>query len=111
MTYPARLRKEQVMGSPITLSGFNQIDFTVVLNAIMQQESQPLQALQAQQQRLQQTDTAYGQLATKLDVLRAASTSLSQASSLVRFSTTSSDAAVGVSSSAGAVAGRYDVVV
>ena len=37
------------MGSPITLSGFNSIDFNVVLNAVMQQESQPLKALQQRQ--------------------------------------------------------------
>ena len=45
------------MGSPITFSGFNQIDFNVVLNAIMQQESLPLQALQAKQTALQATDS------------------------------------------------------
>jgi len=30
------------MGSPITFSGFNNIDFGSVLNAIIQQERQPI---------------------------------------------------------------------
>src|SRR6185503_4121702 len=42
-----------IMGSPITFSGFNAIDFNVVLNAIMAQESAPLQALQAHQRELE----------------------------------------------------------
>jgi flagellar hook-associated protein 2 len=100
------------MGSPITFSGFNQIDFNVVLNAIMLQESQPLQALQAKQKALQATDTTYTQLGSKLDSLRAASEALSNSSSLTTFAASSTDtAALTVSASSSAVAGRYDVVV
>jgi flagellar hook-associated protein 2 len=100
------------MGSPITFSGFNQIDFNVVLNAIMLQESQPLQALQAKQKALQATDSLYAQLATKLDSLRAASKALSDSSTLTTFTASSTDpAALTVSASSSAVAGRYDVVV
>ena len=36
------------MGSPITFGGFNNIDFSLVLNAIMQQERAPLTALETQ---------------------------------------------------------------
>ena len=100
------------MGSPITFSGFNQIDFNVVLNAIMQQESAPLQALQARQSQLQATDSTYGQLASKLDSLRTASEQLSDASKLTTYAATSSDtAALTVSASADATAGRYEVTV
>ena len=100
------------MGSPITFSGFNQIDFNVVLNAIMQQESAPLQALQARQSQLQATDSTYGQLASKLDSLRTASEQLSDASKLTTYAATSSDtAALTVSASADAAAGRYEVTV
>src|SRR5215475_1898841 len=100
------------MGSPITFSGFNSIDFNVVLNAIMQQESAPLQALQAKQNELQATDSTYGQLATKLDALRTASGDLSNSSTLNTYAATSSDpTALTVSASAGAIAGRYEVQV
>jgi flagellar hook-associated protein 2 len=100
------------MGSPITFSGFNQIDFSVVLNAIMQQESIPLLRLQGQQQALQATSSAYGQLATKLDALRTASSALSSASSFTTFAAQSSDTtALTASASSSAQQGRYDIVV
>jgi flagellar hook-associated protein 2 len=100
------------MGSPITFSGFNSIDFNVVLNAIMQQESAPLQALQAKQTELQATDSTFGQLATKLDALRTASGALSDSSTLNAYAATSSDTtALTASASANAVAGRYEVKV
>ena len=100
------------MGSPITFSGFNQIDFNVVLNAIMQQESAPLQALEARQSQLRATDSTYGQLASKLDSLRTASDALSDASTLTTYAATSSDtAALTVSASSDATAGRYEVTV
>ncbi len=100
------------MGSPITFSGFNSIDFNVVLNAIMAQESVPLQALQAHQRELQATDSTYGQLVTKLDALRTASGALSSSSTLTTYAATSSDTtALTVSASSGAAAGRYDIKV
>jgi flagellar hook-associated protein 2 len=100
------------MGSPITFSGFNQIDFNVVLNAIMQQESAPLQALQARQSQLRATDSTYGQLASELDSLRTASDALSDSSTLTTYAATSSDtAALTVSASSDATAGRYEVTV
>src|SRR5690349_3054295 len=54
------------MGSPITFSGFNSIDFTAVLEAVMTQESQPLTTLQTQQKALQSKATTFRTLATKL---------------------------------------------
>ena len=41
------------MASPITFSGFNDIDFNLILNAVMQQASQPLTALQARQSNVE----------------------------------------------------------
>jgi len=100
------------MSSPITFSGFNQIDFNVILNAIMQQESVPLQALQDRQSELKATDSTYGQLVTKLDSIRTASGALSNSATLTTYAATSSDAtALTVSASSGAVAGRYEVIV
>ncbi len=40
------------MSSPITFSGFNNIDFNVVVNSLMQQASLPLHSLQTQQKSL-----------------------------------------------------------
>jgi flagellar hook-associated protein 2 len=100
------------MGSPITFSGFNQIDFNVILNAIMQQESAPLQALQARQSALKATDSTYGQLVTNLDSIRAASRALSNPATLTTYAATSSDTtALTVAASSGSLAGRYDVIV
>src|SRR5438093_10605529 len=100
------------MGSPITFSGFNQIDFNVVLNAIMQQESLPLLALQAKQRALQATDSAFAQLVGRLDSVRAASATLSNSSTLTTYSASSTDTtAVTASASSSAVEGRYDVIV
>jgi flagellar hook-associated protein 2 len=100
------------MGSPITFSGFNSIDFNVVLNAIMQQESAPLQALQDKQTQLQATSTTYGKLATRLDALRTASGALSDSSALTAYAATSSDTtALTVSASSSATPGRYEVKV
>src|SRR5262249_55560485 len=86
----ASTAEEFVMGSPIPFSGFNQIDFNVVLNAIMQQESQPLQALQSHQRDLQATDSAFAQLASRLDTLRTAAADLSDSSGAIGLSATSS---------------------
>lgn len=100
------------MASPITFSGFNSIDFNVVLNAIMQQESAPLQALQDKQTELQATSTTYGKLATRLDALRTASGALSDSSTVTAYAATSSDAtALAASASSTAIAGRYEVTV
>jgi flagellar hook-associated protein 2 len=101
------------MGSPVTFSGFNQINFNAVLSAVMQQESQPLQILQSQQQALQTTDSALGQLASRLDALHTAASGLSSSTSLTRYAARTSDAAaVSVSSALNsAVAGRYEIVV
>ena len=100
------------MGSPITFSGFNDIDFTVVLNAIMAQESRPLQALQAREREIQATDSTLAQLVTKLDAVRTAAQRLSSPSSLVAYEATVSDeAALSASAGASAIPGHYEIKV
>jgi flagellar hook-associated protein 2 len=100
------------MSSPITLSGFNNIDFTTVLNALMQQESIPLNSLINHQTGLQSENSAYGLLATKLSALDSAASALGTASTVTTYSAVSSNpAAVAASAGDGVVAGRYDVVV
>jgi len=100
------------VGSPITLSGVNGIDFNLILSSIMTQESQPLQALQARQAALQAKANSFGVLATRVGALQTAAAKLSTATALAGYTATSSDAsAVSVSASATAAPGRYDVVV
>ena len=98
--------------SGITFSGFNDIDFNVVLNAIMDQESQPLTALQSRQNELKKIDTNYTTLASKLSALQSKAASLSNPTTLTRFAATSANTgAITASAGSGAVAGRYEVVV
>jgi flagellar hook-associated protein 2 len=100
------------MGSPVTFSGFNQIDWNVVLNALMQRESAPLQTLQSRQSTLQSINSAYATLVSKLGSFESAVGRLSDQGEVNRpVASTSDSSAVRVSASSSAVAGRYDVVV
>ena len=100
------------MGSPITFSGFNNIDFGTVLNAIMQQEHAPIDTIEAQQKSLQTKNSAFATLATKLGALKTAAADLSDSDNTAKVSATSSDtSAVGISAGSASVTGRYDVVV
>jgi flagellar hook-associated protein 2 len=95
----------------VTFSGFNNIDFSAVVDAIMQQESQPLTALQTQKSDLDTQKTAFGTLATKLSAVQSAVESLTSSSGVTALAATSSDSGVAVSASGGSVEGNYDVVV
>ncbi len=100
------------MSSGITFSGFNDIDFGVVLNAIMTQESVPLTNLQKKQTTLKSQVTNLGTLSTRLTALQDAAAALSTTDSATPFKGTTSDAtAVGISVGSGSVAGRYEIVV
>lgn len=100
------------MGAPITFGGFNNVDFGVVLNAIIQQERAPLTALEAQRSSLQAQDTAFATFATRLGALETAATALSGDDGGSDVSASSSDpGAVGISAGSTSVTGRYEVVV
>jgi flagellar hook-associated protein 2 len=100
------------MSTPITFSGFNDIDFNVVLNALMTQASQPLNSLQSRQSALKSQLNTFDTLRTRIDTLGSAAKSLGSLSSVSTTAAASSDsAAVSVSSSASATPARYDVVV
>jgi flagellar hook-associated protein 2 len=100
------------MSTPITFSGFNNIDFNTVLTALMAQASQPLTALQTQQSNVKAQSTTYGTLATQLSALNDAAQALGSSGDVTTFSATSSDAtAVAATVGSGATAGAYDVVV
>lgn len=99
------------MGSPISFSGFNQIDFGAILNLVMTQERVPLDKLNTDKKSLETQNTAFGTLATKLGNLKSAADALQEADSLAALDATSSDTGVGVTATGGNVAGTYDVVV
>lgn len=100
------------MSSPITLSGFNNIDFNSIVEALYQQERQPVLQLQSQQAQLERQKAAYGTLATRLSAVESAAQDL--ASSTAFNGTTASvsnESAVKASSSNGAATGSYSVTV
>jgi flagellar hook-associated protein 2 len=99
------------VGSPITFSGFNQIDFSMILNAVMQQERLPLDRLETQKKTYETQKTAFGTLATKLGALESASDALKAAESLGVLKATSSGAGVDVSTAGGTNTGTYNLVV
>jgi flagellar hook-associated protein 2 len=100
------------MSSPITLSGFNNIDFGTILNLVMEQASQPLVAMQTQQSTLSTTNSTYSLLASKLGSLETAAADLSTTSAITQYAATVDDAtALGVATTSSAVAGTYNVVV
>jgi flagellar hook-associated protein 2 len=98
------------MGSPITFSGFNSIDFNQILNAMMAAERAPMTALETQKTALNTQGTAYTALAGKLGALESALDSLTDADGFSTIAVASGDPeAVGVSTTGGGVAGLYDV--
>ena len=99
------------MSSPITFSGFNNIDFNTILNSLMQVASQPLTTLQDHQTALKSQVSSFDALNGRLSSMRAAADALGSLSSLSTVSGTSTDTAVAVSTGTDAVEGHYDVVV
>lgn len=99
------------MGSPITFSGFNKIDFTMILDTVMAQERQPITRLETQKKTLEAQDSAFAALAGKLATLKSAVDTLKATDSLSVLTATSSDTGVGVSTTTGTIEGTYSVVV
>jgi flagellar hook-associated protein 2 len=100
------------MGSPITFSGFNSIDFNQILNAIMTAERAPMTALETQKTALNTQGTAFTTLAGKLGALESSLDTLTDADGFSALAVATSDEeAVGVSATSGGVAGMYEVVV
>ncbi|MEO5821997.1 MAG: flagellar filament capping protein FliD [Vicinamibacteraceae bacterium] len=79
------------MSSPITLSGFNNIDFSSVLNALMAQERIPVTQLETQQTALTRQKTFFSQFASKLASLESSVASLTSANAFEGRSATVSD--------------------
>jgi flagellar hook-associated protein 2 len=79
------------MSSPITLSGFNNIDFSQVLNALMAQERIPVTQLTQQQTALNNQKTFFTTFTSKLASLESAVASLTRANAFDGRSATVSD--------------------
>ena len=100
------------MGSPISFSGFNNIDFNLILNAIMNQERQPDVALQANVFSLEGQDAQYSSLAAKLADVESAAEKLAVTTGFSARTLTNSDTSIlTASSSDTAPIGAYDIVV
>jgi flagellar hook-associated protein 2 len=99
------------VATPITFSGFNQIDFSMILNAVMQQESAPLTRLDTQKKALETQKTLFGTLSTKLGALKTASDALKSEGSLGVLKATSSGPGVEVSAANGTNTGTYNLKV
>lgn len=96
----------------VTFSGFNNVDFNLILNSMMTQASQPLTALQTRQTSLQSQIRTYGTLGTKITALQSAAKDLSDPDGLNSFSAQSSNtASLGASAGVGSAAGQYEVIV
>jgi flagellar hook-associated protein 2 len=96
----------------ITMSGFNKIDWSAILEAVMSQERQPLKTMETQKTELSSKSTAFGALATKLGRLQDAASALKSVSSFAGRTVTSSDPSIlTATSSSTALVGAYDIVV
>lgn len=100
------------MSSPITLSGFNNVDFSQILTLVMAQESRPLQSLQSRQSALQSRANTFNQLTAKVSALQSAADWLATGTNLSANAATSSDpATLTAAATDKAVPGRYEVTV
>ena len=100
------------MGSPVTFSGFNKIDFGMILDAVMVQESQPLTELETQQKTLQTRATTYRTLASRLSTFQSAVEALADPAAIGGRTTANTNETLLRASASGAAApGIYDVVV
>lgn len=100
------------MGSPVTLSGFNNIDFGSVLNALMQQERIPVTQLESQQTALKAQQNAFSTFATRLANLESAASELTRATSFQgRSSSVSNTSALTASTGTSTPIGSYEIFV
>lgn len=100
------------MGSAITFSGFNNIDFSSILNAISAQDRLPVQLLEAEKADLQKQRTAFGTLASRLAAVESASRDLASSTAFgTRTATVSNSSAASATAGLGAATGSYEVIV
>jgi flagellar hook-associated protein 2 len=97
---------------PITMSGFNNIDFNSIIQALMQQASVPLTGLQTQQSNLNGQNSNYSTLASDLGSLQTAASALAAQNSLAGTTVSSTNSnAVSLTTSSTTPQGSYSVIV
>jgi flagellar hook-associated protein 2 len=100
------------MSSPITLSGFNNIDFSSILNALMAQERIPVTQLTTQRTALTNQKTFFSTFASKLASLDSAVDALTAANAFDgRAATVSDPTSASVSVGGSTPRGSYSIVV
>jgi flagellar hook-associated protein 2 len=100
------------MSTPITLSGFNDIDFASIVTAIMAQERRPSLLLQQRQLELKSQTANFSTLSSKLSALDSAATKLANPLSLSGRSSANTDpSAVSFTAGSDTPLGTYDIVV
>ena len=99
------------MGSPITFSGFNNIDFNTVLEALAAQDRLPVRQLESQQAELQKQRAAFGTLATRLGAVESAARDLASITAFAGVTAASSNEGIAKASATGAAPGSYSIVV
>jgi len=80
--------------APITLSGFNNIDFKSIVDIIIKSERQPIDRLQSDQKSEQDRLTAYGSLTSSLSRLQDAFSALQTPTAYGDLKATSSDTTI-----------------
>src|SRR5215467_9133674 len=96
--------------NPITLSGFNGIDFNSIIDAIIQADSQPLTDLQIQQQNEQNKDKAFVSLSGLIGNMESTVGSLADSTAFSNVAATSSDpTSVATTVGTGGIAGNYSI--
>ncbi|MCL4811336.1 MAG: flagellar filament capping protein FliD [Vicinamibacteraceae bacterium] len=100
------------MSSGVTLSGINNIDFSMILNAVMAQERLPLKQLEEQKEQLESQKSTFGTLASKLGALLSASDDLRGGTAFQSTSATVSDPTrLALSAGSGTPEGTYEIYV
>lgn len=96
----------------ISFSGLNGFDFGSIIDAIVQYESQPLIALQSQQQAVKDKDSALVQLNSFITKLQTQANALATGTAFLNTTAQSSNTAVVTTTpGSGALSGRYDLTV
>jgi flagellar hook-associated protein 2 len=94
----------------ITFSGFNGIDFDQIISLIMQQESQPLLRLQAEEKAHKDKDAAFVELGGHISKFQTAVAALLNPSSFTGVAAASTDASIlDVTVGSSAIAGHYEL--
>jgi flagellar hook-associated protein 2 len=100
------------MSSPITLSGFNNVDFGLIIDAILEQERAPIRTLELARSGQQKQLDAYGALSARAASLGSAVSPLARETGFDVFKTSVADSKVLLASAgAGATPGTHTITV